>query len=301
MDKMNKSAVILVTGGNGYLGTELVKRLKLDNHQVFTISKDAAETATDFRISLSEIDRLKEVLQSVRPETVYHLAANIDRSRDFEVFPGMCEDNVIGTYNLLMSLPESTSHLIFTSTGEVYGNNISPFHEDMIPDPVSPYSLSKLMAENLIKTFCKTSKINYTLFRLFNFYGRNMPQTFFIAQMVNTILRGDEFNMTQGEQERDYLHIDDVCDAMVRSRGKIELFNGVFNLCSGKSIRMNEIAGIVERFMSSNDLLKMGTIPYRQSEIMKMAGNPDKLTAKIGDFFHIDINEGLKEFIAQQI
>lgn len=297
MDIVKNPQVVLVTGGSGYLGKELVIKLKSAGYQVYTISKNAIETDTDLCFSLSDEEKLIKTVSAIKPNVVFHLAANINRNRDSNLYSGLIEDNVIGTLNLLNSLKDFHCNLIYTSTGEVYGNNCSPFNEEMIPDPVSPYSSTKLMAEELIRTFCKTSNINYTIFRLFNFYGSDMPEHFFISQMVNTLLRKENFKMTAGEQVRDFIHINDLTDALMKSVCRNELFNDIFNLCSGKNITIKEIANMVVNIIGTDAEIDAENLPYRENEIMEMLGNPDKLISKIGDLAVTDFNSGLTEYI----
>lgn len=301
MDNVKNPQVVLVTGGSGYLGKELVIKLKSAGYQVYTISKNTTETDTDFSFSLSDERKLIKTVSSIKPNVVFHLAANINRNRDSNLYSGLIEDNVMGTLNLLKSLQDFHCHLIYTSTGEVYGNNCSPFNEEMIPDPVSPYSSTKLMAEELIRTFCKTSNIDYTIFRLFNFYGGDMPEHFFISQMVNTLLRKENFKMTAGEQVRDFIHINDLTDALMKSVCRNELYNDIFNLCSGKNITIKEIANMVVKIVGTDAEIDAENLPYRENEIMEMLGNPDKLRSKMGDLAVTDFNSGLSGYILNMI
>ena len=125
-------------------------------------------------IDITNFEETNTIIQKIKPDIVYHLAANISRNRDFSIYENMAAVNVQGTLNILKSLEGIDAHFIFTSSSEIYGNNESPFHENQIPKPVSPYSLSKINAEMLIQTYCNNHQKKFTDLRVFNFYGETM-------------------------------------------------------------------------------------------------------------------------------
>jgi nucleoside-diphosphate-sugar epimerase len=188
-------------------------------------------------------------------------------------------------------------HFIFTSSSEVYGNGISPFEENQLPRPVSPYSLSKYTAEQIVQTYATLYGIPYTILRLFNFFGENMSEDFFIPQMVNSLQRGEDFLMTAGAQMRDFLYIDDVTEAMVFAASNSAARNELFNVCSGKGTRLADLAADVNRFLDSKARVISGALPYRENEVWEMVGNPQKIRNKIGFEPLISVSEGIQLMI----
>lgn len=291
---------ILVTGGNGYLGSHLVKALKSKGAKVFIVSKNAVETDYSHNVDLSNFENLNKIIVKIQPDIVYHLAANISRERDFSIFEEMLNDNVLGTFNLIKALQNTKyQHFIFTSTSEIYGNNESPFHENQIPNPVSPYSLTKVMAENLIKTNLTQIQKNYTILRLFNFFGENMSESFFITQLINTLRRNENFDMTLGEQSRDFLYIDDVISAMVLSAENTNAQNETLNVCRGKGDKINELAKTVAIKMGKIENLKLGVLPYRNNEIWEMIGDASKINEKLGFVPKYSLFDGISKILSQ--
>jgi len=298
MDYPLKRKKILVTGGAGYLGSFLVKSLREKGADVYIISIESEENEHEFPVDITNFEELNTVIHQIKPEIVYHLAASISRNRDFSIFGNMLKVNVTGTFNLLKSLAQTEyKHLIFTSTSEIYGNNASPFHEDLLPMPVSPYSLTKVMAEYLIKTFSQQHNRNFTILRLFNFYGENMSEDFFISQMINNLKRGEDFLMTKGEQTRDFLFIEDVVCALTLAAEKHAALNETFNVCSGIGSSLSSLATLINQKTDGTAAIKIGALPYRENEVWEMVGNTTKSKEKLGFIPQYSLNDGLEKIL----
>lgn len=289
-----KGKKILIVGGNGYLGSFLTKVLKENGADVFIISIDCEQSSSQFIIDITNFDETYKIIQKIKPDIVYHLAANISRNRDFSIYEKMAAVNVQGTLNILRSLEGIDAHFIFTSTSEVYGNNVSPFHENQIPKPVSPYSLSKISAEMLIQTYCNNHSKKYTNLRVFNFYGENMPEEFFIPQMINSLKKGQDFLMTKGEQVRDFLYVGDVVDALILTAKNTSTHGETMNICSGKGTKLSKLATTVNTSMNTKAKVIMGAIPYRKNEVWEMIGDQSKIKKHIGFETKTPIDKGIE-------
>lgn len=289
---------ILITGGNGYLGTFLNNKLKKSGAILYSISKNIENSEFNFQINLSDNENLIPIIHKINPNIVFHLAANLSRNRDFSIYNEMYQDNVFGTLNLLTALEQTDcEQFIFTSSSEIYGNNESPFYEDLIPKPVSPYSLTKVMAEMLIQTKLISSKMDYTIARIFNFYGPGMSEKFFISEMIQNLKSGNEFAMTKGEQFRDFLYIDDVVSALILMIQNAYAKNEIFNICSGKALSLKELAEEVQQHFPTR--IQFGAIPYRENEVWKMLGNAHKIKSKLGFKPKVTLKQGILNLINQ--
>jgi nucleoside-diphosphate-sugar epimerase len=297
MDKINlENKRILITGGNGYLGSILKNELKKYTDFVFSISNVGIQNETEFVVDITHKEALQTIVSQINPDIVYHLAALIDRNRDYSIFAQMNNVNVMGTSYLIDALTQTDcTQFIFASTSEVYGNNTSPFSENMQLQPVSPYSLSKAMAELLIQTRLRNSTINYSIARIFNFYGPNMSENFFINEMIQTLSKGEAFKMTLGEQFRDYLFVDDVISALISMIQQNGIQNEIINICSGKGIKIKDIALEVQKYFPSKILF--GAIPYRENEVWEMIGNAEKVKEKLNFVPKISLSVGISKLI----
>jgi len=289
-----KGKKIVVVGGKGYLGGFLVKALKENEAEVFVISRNCEPSESQFNIDITNFEETFKIIQKIKPAIVYHLAANISRSRNFSMYEEMATVNVIGTLNVLKSLEEIDAHFIFTSTSEIYGNNTSPFHENQIPKPVSPYSLSKISAELLIQTYCKNENKKFTNLRVFNFYGEKMPEEFFIPQMIQSLKREEDFLMTKGEQVRDFLYVGDVVKALVSTAKNTKSYGETMNVCSGEGTKLSQLASAVNSTMKTKAKIVLGAIPYRNNEVWEMIGDNSKIEKIIGFKPSISIVKGIE-------
>jgi len=299
MDTINlTNKRVLITGGNGYLGSFLKKELLKYTTDIYILSNSGVATERDFIVDITDAKALQEIISSIQPDVVYHLAALIDRNRDFSIYPEMYRVNVEGTSNLINALQlTQCQHIIFTSSSEVYGNNSSPFHENLLPKPVSPYSLSKAMAELLLQTRLNNTKLNYTIARIFNFYGPGMSENFFINEMVNTLKKGTDFKMTLGEQYRDFLYVDDVVSALVQIGGNENVYGEMLNVCSGEGTKIKDIALEVQKYFEAKVLL--GALPYRENEVWEMIGDATKLNKIVTFTPKIALSEGIKTLMSR--
>ena len=283
MDKINiKNKRVLITGGNGYLGNKLAKELLSKGARVYSIdiqSNSLCKEVEYFKVDITDFNQLSSVVHKIAPDLIYHLAAILDRTRDFVLTNKIFQVNVNGTINLLNALKNvNYERLIFTSTSEVYGGDkiIAPFKEDDEFTPASPYSLSKYCAETAIKTFSDINHKDFIILRLFNFYGEDMPKSFFIPQLIDKLKKNDDFDMTKGEQIRDFLHVNDVIKYLLIA-AECKSKKNVINICSGKGITIKKIALELKEKYKSHSKINFGAIPYRENEVWEMFGDTNKM------------------------
>jgi nucleoside-diphosphate-sugar epimerase len=274
---------VLVTGGNGYLGSHLVAALKRAGANVFVMSRKGSKGKNGFKVDITNQAKVHLAVQDIKPQLIYHLAATLNRNRDFKEHDDIMQVNYFGTVNLLRALQGSVyENFIFASTSEVYGSNAAPFNETQLPDPPSPYSLSKFFAETAIRTFSELQDRNYTVLRLFNFFGRNMPVEFFIPQLLHSLKYGNIFKMTKGEQARDFLYVEDVVQALLLAGIKANARNEIFNVCSSRSVTLRKLVMEFQKRLKSNCKINFGALPYRKSEVWNMTGSNKKINAALG-------------------
>ena len=289
---------ILVTGGNGYLGSFLVKALKKENAEVFIIDRNTNFLGEGILVDITNEEDVNNAVQKIQPDIIFHLAATLNRERNFNNFETIDKINHLGTFYLLNALKNvDYENFIFISSSEIYGDNKAPFHENQIPDPASPYSLTKVYSENLINTFSKIYNKKFTILRLFNFFGKDMPKQFFIPQMIDALKTKESFEMTEGEQNRDFLYIDDVVNGMILSAKNKEYKNEIYNLCSGKAVSLKELVTTIKEQLKSNCKINFGALPYRENEVWNMLGDNSKIKKQLGFEVKYNLGKAIKEII----
>ena len=293
-----KNKKILVTGGTGYLGSRLVKALELEGTDVFVLDLNVKNKKQYYSVDITDAAEITKVISKIKPQIIFHLAASLDRSRDFAGSKAV-KINYEGTLNLLISLKDILyENFIFTSTSEVYGNNKAPFNETQIPDPVSPYSLSKVFAEHTLKTISALHQKNFTILRVFNFFGEAMPPNFFIPQLIESLRKGESFKMTKGEQVRDFLLVDDIIQAMILSAKNEKAKNEIFNVCSGKGVTLKDLVIEFNKQMKKENAIEFGALPYRENEVWNMVGSNAKIRKLLGFKPKYALKEAIRKVIS---
>ena len=228
----------IVTGGAGFIGSHVVDALLRDGYEVTVVddlsSGDAARVAPDAELrelDIVELDRLRALFEEVKPEKVFHLAAQSSVVVSVENPSLDCEVNVRGTLNVLECAGSLGVPVVFTSTGgALYGDDAPmPTPEQRIPAPLSPYGASKWAAEAYVKTWSLSSGIPHAVCRLGNVYGpRQSPhgEAGVVAIFSNHLYTGKAPKLYgQGKPTRDYVYVGDVVSALLAASGNAGTYN----------------------------------------------------------------------------
>jgi UDP-glucose 4-epimerase len=232
---------ILVTGGSGMIGSNLIKQLVELGHHVINVDiKDS-----DYQLNLA-FDDLNVINEPI--DVIYHLAAQ-PFGKGSEINPW--EDlnhNITATLKLCyFAKQRNIKHLIYTSTMAVYGDNEFANEESKL-NPLSNYAVSKLTGEFYIKKFAQEFDMQYTIFRVWNTYGPGQDISNEFKGVVNAfatqVLNSKHIKVTGSlDRYRDIIYVDDVVNALVHSL----TFNNsdTFNLCNGVKITIKELIEMI--------------------------------------------------------
>tara|TARA_Y100000361_G_scaffold101724_1_gene91504 strand:+ start:916 stop:1860 length:945 start_codon:yes stop_codon:yes gene_type:complete len=250
----------LVTGGAGFIGSNLVNRLVSDGHEVIifddlsTGRKENINTdAKFFLIDISNKDSfqtqtMKDIMNGV--DVVFHLAAFARVEPSIEE-PILAHNiNVNGTLNILnASRLNGVKRVVFTSSSAVYGDAEEiPTSEFYIPNPMSPYALHKLIGEQYCKLFSELYGLETVSLRYSNAYGEGQPTEGAYCNVMGIFeqqkSKGEKLTIVgDGEQRRDFIHIDDIVEANIQvGFDKHPLKGAVLNVGYGKNYSVNQIA-----------------------------------------------------------
>ncbi|MEO0234558.1 MAG: SDR family NAD(P)-dependent oxidoreductase [candidate division WOR-3 bacterium] len=237
---------ILVTGGAGFIGSNLVDSLVEKGEEVFIVDDLSSgeeininKEAKFFKCDISNKDDLKKVFKETRPEIVFHLAAQIDVRISTEEPERDAKINIIGTINILDLMKNfNTRKIIFSSSGgAIYGEVDKPATEEYEKNPESCYGISKYAGEFYIKFFSKNYGFEYTILRYGNVYGERQSvkgEAGVVAIFINKMLNNQECTLYgYGKMYRDYVYVKDIVKSNVLSieNGK----NKIYNVGTGKS------------------------------------------------------------------
>ncbi|MFQ6102290.1 MAG: NAD-dependent epimerase/dehydratase family protein [Anaerolineae bacterium] len=247
----------LVTGGAGFLGAALAKRLAHDGHQVRVIDDLSAgdparldERVLFTRGDVSDRPKLWTLLQDV--DCVYHLAARVLVSESILYPREYNEVNVGGTVSVMEAMRDAgVKRVVLTSSGAIYGEQAhQPVREDQTPNPQSPYAVSKLAAEYYVRTIGALWGIETVILRVFNAYGpgQNLPPSHppVVPRFLHQALAGGSLVIFGGGgQTRDFVYVDDVVEALVAAATAADVDRRIINVGSGRETSVNELAVLV--------------------------------------------------------
>jgi nucleoside-diphosphate-sugar epimerase len=247
----------LVTGGTGFLGAHLVRRLVDEGADVHVVSRRSHSgsalplpaSARLHLVDLESADALRAVVRDVGAASVFHLAGRVDLGRSLEVAQACVRENIDATLNLLHALDGTpVERLVYTSTTEVYGRNATPFYEEQPVDPPSAYAVSKLAGERLCRIHAELQGFGLTILRLATGYGPGQRPERLVPSTILSCLRGTPIRLHSAGHRRDFIYVDDLVEGVVRAAsrttaGPVELMN----LGSEAAISVAQVAECIMR------------------------------------------------------
>lgn len=298
---------VLVTGAAGFIGSHLSRELVRRNAEVFLIDRpgtsitrieDILDKVRVHYVDITDFSSLKNSIREIRPEKIFHLAAYVDVTRDWNIVDEMINVNIKGTLNLLKSL-DGVDYDCFVNTGtcEEYGDNPAPFYEDQVPNPVSPYSASKVSATMFCQMLHRTMNLPIVTVRPLLTYGPGQESQMLIPSLIKSVLKGKSFKMTKGEQTRQFNYIDDVVEGFILAGTTPEAIGEVINLGSGAEYRIKDVAKMILNLMGNPIKLEIGALPYRPGETMHFYCSNEKAKKILGWRPMVPLKVGLKRTI----
>src|SRR5215216_2473717 len=292
----------IVTGGAGFIGSHLADALLAEGWTVVVVDdlSSGAEVNVPADADLEVVDISKKseldlVMDRVRPESIFHLAAQSSVTVSVQDPQRDCMVNVQGTLNVLEAAKHHRAPVIFTSTGgALYGNQAPiPTPEDRIPAPLAPYGASKWAGEAYIVTWRAASDLPHAVCRLGNVYGpRQSPHG---EAGVVAILSYHLWSRTSptlygyGRPTRDYVHVLDVVTALMAANGTA----GVFNIAAGVE---TDVKTIYDQVRAASGTSAEPTLaPLRPGELERSCLDPSRARSELGWAAEIPLDQGIKE------
>jgi len=297
---------VLVTGGAGFIGSNLVRALLgrgdevrvLDN---FSTGQRANLDGLEVEVVEGELRSYERVHNAVRgAEVVFHLGAlgSVPRSVQDPLTSGAV--NVEGTLNVMLAArDEGIRRVVFASSSSIYGNQPElPLRETMAPDPISPYGVAKLAAERYCVSFSRVySSFETVVLRYFNVFGpRQDPTSQYAAVVplfVTAIAAGEPVTIfDDGEQSRDFTYVDNVVAANLLAADAEGVSGRIFNVSAGAPVTVNELAERIGVLLDKP--VQRRYLPARAGDLRDSWADVSQARELLGFEPTIDIGEGLR-------
>ncbi len=282
---------ILVTGGAGFIGSHLVDKLLEEKVEVIAFDNLSTGKLSNIELHMNDRDfvflkgdiRDREAVNKAIDGTdaVFHEAALVSVTRSIEDPIATNDVNVTGTLNVLKACVDNkVKRLVFASSSSVYGDTETlPKRENMIPNPISPYAVSKMAAENYVRVFCRAYGLETVCLRYFNVYGPRQtsgPYSGVISIFVNSLLNNIQPTIFgDGEQTRDFTNVADVVEANICALKSDRAIGDVFNVAAGYPITINKLANLLQKITGKKGLEaihvepRVGDIRHSYADVSK--------------------------------
>jgi|SoiMethySBSTD1v2_1073268.scaffolds.fasta_scaffold125263_3 UDP-glucose 4-epimerase len=308
---MNGDSRVLVSGGGGFIGSNLVERLVRDGRRVRVLDNFATGHRDNLADVLDEIELLEGDIQSYERvhnavrgcEVVFHQAALPSVPRSIQDPLTSNASNVIGTLNVLLAArDEGVRRVVFASSSSVYGANPElPKREEMATIPIAPYAVSKLAAEGYCRAFFNVYGLETVALRYFNVFGaRQDPLSQYAAvipRFVVSILNGARpVIYGDGEQSRDFTYIDNAVDANLLAARAEDVGGETFNIACGERITLNRL--VTELRAVSSAEFDPVYAEARPGDVRHSLADISHAGEKLGYEPNIDFHEGLRRTYA---
>jgi UDP-glucose 4-epimerase len=299
---------VLVTGGAGFIGSNLVELLVGRGHHVSVLDNLSSGYASNlapfpdvrlFQADVRDADVVDRAVSGV--DAVFHLAASVGNKRSIDHPVDDAAINVIGTLNVLEAMRRhGVRRIVFSSSAGIFGElKTLPIREDHPAEPDSPYGATKLCAEKQCLAYHKLYGIEAVCLRYFNVYGRNQRFDAYgnvIPIFAHRILAGEPLTIFgDGEQTRDLVNVRDVAEANYRA-GTTPGITGAFNIASGTRVTVNRLADLVCR-AGGLQARVVHTEP-RKGDVRHSLADISAARTAFGYEPTVDLETGLPEYMA---
>jgi UDP-glucose 4-epimerase len=297
-----------VTGGAGFIGSNIVRLLVDEGHEVTVLD----DLCSGYRCNLEPFPGVRIIEGDVRDpeavtravegvEAIFHLAASVGNKRSIDMPIEDSEINVIGTLRLLEAARRyGVRKIVFSSSAGIFGElKTLPIREDHPVEPDSPYGASKLAAEKLCLAYSKLYEIDAICLRYFNVYGLNQRYDAYgnvIPIFAYRMLHKEPLTIFgDGEQTRDFVSVQDVAQANYKAALSSGV-SGAFNIASGTRITINHLVDLMREASGLEARVEYG--PPRKGDVRDSLADISAAKEAFGYEPSVTLEEGLVEYMA---
>jgi UDP-glucose 4-epimerase len=297
----------LVTGGAGFIGSNIVRLLLQEGHRVAVLDNlmsgyrsnlDGLGSVDFFEMDIRDADAVTRAIEGV--EVVFHLAASVGNTRSIE-YPMVDSDiNIMGTLQILEAARSAgVRKVVFSSSAGIFGElKTLPIREDHPVEPDSPYGASKLGAEKLCLAYSKLFPLECVCLRYFNVYGVNQRFDAYgnvIPIFAHRMIRGEPVVIFgDGEQTRDFINVKDVALGNYQA-AMAEGVSGAFNIGSETRITINQLADLMSAVSGIRPVIQHG--PPRSGDVRHSLADISAARNAFGFEPEVELEQGLAEYM----
>jgi UDP-glucose 4-epimerase len=297
----------IVTGGSGFVGANLTRRLLTDGHDVHLLARSPVswrlqEVTSETQIHQVDVrdkDGVMNVVKNVKPDAVFHLAA-------FGAYPNqtgieaMLSTNLLGCVSVLDAcLAAGVGVFIHAGSSSEYGYKDHPSAEEERIEPNSLYAITKAAATHYCQLVARQSNVHAVTLRLYSIYGPYEEPTRLIPTLLIHGMEGQLPGLVSPHTARDFVYVDDAVDAMLRVASMTNLPRGsVYNVCSGIQSRLMDVVALARELLNIDYEPQWSSMEQREWDTNVWVGSSAAIEQAAGWRFKVDLKDGLSRTIA---
>jgi nucleoside-diphosphate-sugar epimerase len=300
---------ILVTGAAGFIGSHVARACVREGAEVACILRpgsnpwrlqDAQSVVKRYDADLEDASLVTKTMKDFNPDILLHLATSVNRARDLDIYTAQHTSNTLSTLNLVRSALDSPNltHFVHTGTIEEYGRGDVPFQESQREDPITPYSLTKHESVRIVMYAAREHGLPATTLRPSLTYGPLQNSRMFISSFIRAALTTKRFDMSPGEQSRDFLHVNDAANAYLLAASANNINGKIFNVATGVETKLKDAAEQLSALFNNDIEINYGAYPCDPNvETMRCFMENSKIREQLNWQPTINLQDGLAQTV----
>ena len=301
-----KNKRVLVTGGNGFIGSHMVSRLVKAGCKVYVISRDSSDiwrldevknSISLIKLDMRNGDELSKSVAEVRPDYIFHMAAyGVDsRQKDYVT---AAETNIIGTVNLVKAAAAvGCEKLLNTGTSMQYGNKKGPITEEDYYSPTNIYGSTKGAATIIAHQIARENDLDIVTIIPFGVFGEKEGSHKFFPHVILSALAEGEVQLSPCEQYRDYCYIENIIDGFLMAAENKQIKSEIFNIGSGKVFQLKHYVDLIMKRFDEDKKVIYGAVEYRKNDLWSPQPSIEKISAQLRWQPMVSLEEGIERTI----
>lgn len=297
------SSRVAVTGSTGFIGMHLLHGLHAVGAKIVAIA--AADKHIERldglpfpveQVIVDDMCNIGDAIRRAKAEFVVHLSAFVSTERSLHALDETLRQNLLPTISLLAAAAEvPVARVVLLGSCEEYSQKTTPFDTALATDPSSPYGASKAAATAYARMFTNSFRLSTVVLRPSVVYGPGQSDRMLISQVMRAMSKNRRVEVTRGGQTRDFIYIEDVVSAIIRSLTVPNAEDDVWNIGSGEVVTVRDCLERIERITGRTGLIEYGKRSYNENEIFQYELKMQKTYAAFDWKPSVTLDEGLRK------